>query len=925
MNINRRVQKGIATNIAGFFGREAPKQISDPSPEPVPQTTVPQTTVTGKPSTGFPHGVDYTDLPGEPTFRRYPPLPLVSPVRGPEPRADGMHHAEEALLLPEGHAHQDIDEFPPKGFPPTLEHINGSTPNSLLGGINFMRDRHKAKGTEGVFDSFKPGIRSDASGKKFISKIVLPDAGLGAPADKSRRNTLKEAMTDRLYRIFGVPVPRSQVYSLQTGNPVPTDYQWSAGEGATRVAEHLGDASHTVDTGPEAKNREIFGDPVKQTASVNASWSPWRMHKARHIITEALFDGGHDNHFGNTMYDGKHYDIPWRIDNGDALQTDAQGAEKDSWRRSAKTQTVLPGIYHAIRHGDVSAKEAFSQMQAIAQIWRRQKGAIEKLYACQEDPEQFKIFQQRVHSILTTLDICRSPLQLQKQIRSITRNLEELKNATDRQLWTEADRLKEPYDFKESKTSGIMRRSFGGEMMTKPLVFRKARRRDALVRLARMGTAIGGAIAGPDPSTPYTVDQIAERIENSKPPDLARVKQDAEDFLTPKAPLSNSLVFRTGLEKAYKTPAWQRAEGQSPKGGLNAKGRASAKANKLSKAEEPPQEDKEKIVWLDNDDQIENPQKQMLLERLTQYHANAARPFEMLSSHMYGNHVYDLGDPEQTKETNYQHYAEALRAHIKHKTTIEDKMNDQEVQEALDKPIGQFAMTQWLPANVPAHMMGKKVATHVLGKDHPDIRKVGHAARNAGFAYMSDLEEQGETFSPEKHLAPLHQTMLNACKEGAPNMMTGKPVVYSEPPKPGILGALKQKAPDISKSYKSNKKNFSEYDDVPLHKIYDQISKAYKTPAWQRAEGQNPKGGLNAKGRASAKAEGHNLKPPVKSGDNPRRASFLARMGNSPGPEYDEHGKPTRLLLSLQAWGASSKADARKKAKAISARLHASE
>ncbi len=93
-----------------------------------------------------------------------------------------------------------------------------------------------------------------------------------------------------------------------------------------------------------------------------------------------------------------------------------------------------------------------------------------------------------------------------------------------------------------------------------------------------------------------------------------------------------------------------------------------------------------------------------------------------------------------------------------------------------------------------------------------------------------------------------------------------------------------------------------------------------KTPAWQRAEGKNPKGGLNAKGRASAKAEGMNLKPPVKSGDNPRRASFLARMGNMPGPERDEKGKPTRLLLSLQAWGASSKADAKAKAKAISTR-----
>jgi hypothetical protein len=97
-----------------------------------------------------------------------------------------------------------------------------------------------------------------------------------------------------------------------------------------------------------------------------------------------------------------------------------------------------------------------------------------------------------------------------------------------------------------------------------------------------------------------------------------------------------------------------------------------------------------------------------------------------------------------------------------------------------------------------------------------------------------------------------------------------------------------------------------------------------KTAAWQRKEGQNPKGGLNAKGRASYKAQtGGTLKAPVKSGDNPRRASFLARMGNAPGPERDAKGKPTRLLLSLQAWGASSKADARSKAKNISSRLQA--
>ena len=95
-----------------------------------------------------------------------------------------------------------------------------------------------------------------------------------------------------------------------------------------------------------------------------------------------------------------------------------------------------------------------------------------------------------------------------------------------------------------------------------------------------------------------------------------------------------------------------------------------------------------------------------------------------------------------------------------------------------------------------------------------------------------------------------------------------------------------------------------------------------KTPLWQRKGGKNPKGGLNAAGRRSAKAQGMNLKAPVKSGDNPRRASFLARMGNARGPEYKD-GKPTRLLLSLRAWGASSKADARAKAKAISKRNEA--
>jgi hypothetical protein len=96
------------------------------------------------------------------------------------------------------------------------------------------------------------------------------------------------------------------------------------------------------------------------------------------------------------------------------------------------------------------------------------------------------------------------------------------------------------------------------------------------------------------------------------------------------------------------------------------------------------------------------------------------------------------------------------------------------------------------------------------------------------------------------------------------------------------------------------------------------MTKETKTPAWTRKAGKNPKGGLNATGRASYKKG--TLKAPVSSGDNPRRASFLARMGGMAGPERDSKGKKTRLLLSLNAWGASSKADAKSKAAGISKR-----
>lgn len=53
-----------------------------------------------------------------------------------------------------------------------------------------------------------------------------------------------------------------------------------------------------------------------------------------------------------------------------------------------------------------------------------------------------------------------------------------------------------------------------------------------------------------------------------------------------------------------------------------------------------------------------------------------------------------------------------------------------------------------------------------------------------------------------------------------------------------------------------------------------------KSPAWQRKEGKNEAGGLNAKGRASAKAEGHNLKPPVSKEQAAKSPAAAARREN---------------------------------------------
>lgn len=86
----------------------------------------------------------------------------------------------------------------------------------------------------------------------------------------------------------------------------------------------------------------------------------------------------------------------------------------------------------------------------------------------------------------------------------------------------------------------------------------------------------------------------------------------------------------------------------------------------------------------------------------------------------------------------------------------------------------------------------------------------------------------------------------------------------------------------------------------------------FKTPAWSRSEGQSKIGGLNEAGRRSAKAEGHNLKPPVskeQAAKSPkaasRRENFRSRMcgmKENLTSAKTAHDPNSRINLALRKW-----------------------
>ena len=111
--------------------------------------------------------------------------------------------------------------------------------------------------------------------------------------------------------------------------------------------------------------------------------------------------------------------------------------------------------------------------------------------------------------------------------------------------------------------------------------------------------------------------------------------------------------------------------------------------------------------------------------------------------------------------------------------------------------------------------------------------------------------------------------------------------IYTGPAKtnPGVLKAKAEEKLKMAKQlYKDNPgkvfKTAVDSAQARLSRVPKQKDGG-STPAWQRKEGKNPAGGLNAKGRASYNAANPGkpgLKAPQPEGGS-RKKSFCARMG----------------------------------------------
>jgi GNAT superfamily N-acetyltransferase len=178
-------------------------------------------------------------------------------------------------------------------------------------------------------------------------------------------------------------------------------------------------------------------------------------------------------------------------------------------------------------------------------------------------------------------------------------------------------------------------------------------------------------------------------------------------------------------------------------------------------------------------------------------------------------------------------------------------------------------------------------------------------------------EESTQNFLKSQMNAPEPQEQAQPAQAEAPKMEAPEPVVQQEQPDiPDTQVQALETSEDntpftfdfdqaanggaIKPKYHSDESKISK--ELLDHAL--KLASGGRTPAWQRAAGKNKNGGLNAKGRASAKAEGHNLKPPQPEG-GARRDSFCSRMKGMKAKltsKETANDPDSRINKSLRAW-----------------------
>jgi hypothetical protein len=123
-------------------------------------------------------------------------------------------------------------------------------------------------------------------------------------------------------------------------------------------------------------------------------------------------------------------------------------------------------------------------------------------------------------------------------------------------------------------------------------------------------------------------------------------------------------------------------------------------------------------------------------------------------------------------------------------------------------------------------------------------------------------------------------------------------------------GGLASSIPGAMESYQADV-NFINNRDEQMHEVAGKTMHLRDGGGvWTRKEGQNPEGGLNAKGRASLKAQGHDIKPPVSAKQakkSPkaaaRRSSFCARSAGQ-AKQFPEAARDpnSRLNKARRKW-----------------------